>query len=109
MCILSRNGLRALVLVLVVALPGTAGAEQIAITAGHVDAEIFLGLANVVFQGDGFLLDVGVEGFRHRWLSGARRAQRAPALTSAVYSISAARRALLSWTASPTPRFSRMA
>jgi hypothetical protein len=64
MCTLCRKGIRALVLMAVVALPRTAGAEPIAITSGHLETQVLLGLANLVFQGDGFLLDAGVDGFR---------------------------------------------
>jgi hypothetical protein len=52
-----------MVLAAVVILPSSATAEPIAITGGYVETEIFLGLARFRFEGDGFLLTGGSEGF----------------------------------------------
>ena len=59
------RGLTILVVsVLSILTGGSAGAEPVVITAGQVETSLALGLARVEFEGDGFFLRTGVEGFR---------------------------------------------
>jgi len=60
----TRPGLRALILAATVALPGSATAEPITITGGHLEAGAVDPFARAVFEGTGgFLLDIGIEAF----------------------------------------------
>jgi hypothetical protein len=66
MRILSRSTAAAslLAIAMAIALPRTAAAEPIAITSGNMETQIINGVARVLFEGDAFLLQLGVEGFR---------------------------------------------
>jgi hypothetical protein len=63
MRILVRHGVRALVMTAIAILPGTATAEPIAITSGHMEAEVILGRTRLSFEGHGFLLTAFVEAY----------------------------------------------
>jgi len=64
MPMLSRNALRILVVAIATAaLPRPASADPVRITGGSVDTQLLQSLARVFFEGDGFRLRVGVEGF----------------------------------------------
>lgn len=45
-------------------LPRVAAAEPIVVTAGHVETQLTLGLARILFEGNDFFLQAGIEGFR---------------------------------------------
>ena len=62
---LKLNGLGApaALLLSTLVLPQAAVAEPVTITSGNVETELQLGLARVVFEGNGFFLGLGVEGF----------------------------------------------
>jgi hypothetical protein len=63
MHIRTRAGLLALVVAVTMALPRGAEAEPIRITSGHVAAEVVIGSARMVVNGDGFALDAFVEAY----------------------------------------------
>jgi hypothetical protein len=58
-----RAALLSLVLTLGAVLPNPAAAETIAIRSGHMDAEVILGYARLVLNGDGFALDAFAEAY----------------------------------------------
>src|SRR5919112_5517394 len=64
MRITTRAGLRAMVVTVTIALPGAVTAEPISITSGHVDAEVVIGSARMVVNGDGFALNAFAEAYR---------------------------------------------
>jgi PEP-CTERM motif-containing protein len=62
---LKLNGLGApaALLLSTLVLPRAAAAEPVTITSGNVETQLGLGLARVVFHGNDFFLQLGVEGF----------------------------------------------
>jgi PEP-CTERM motif len=60
----NRRGLQALLAVSTLLMPRLAAAEPVTVTSGFVETELGLGLARVLFQGDNFMVRLGVEGFR---------------------------------------------
>jgi hypothetical protein len=63
MRITAQAGLLTLVVTVPMASPGRVGAEPISITSGHVAAEVVMGSARMVVNGDGFALDAFVEAY----------------------------------------------
>jgi hypothetical protein len=64
MHILSRNAVRALVLLTLVVLPRSAAADPVVVTSGQMEVHLFLSLARLLFEGDDFFLRAGADGFR---------------------------------------------
>lgn len=63
MRISTRAGVLALVMTVMMALPSPLAADPIAITGGHVAAEVVMASARVVLNADGFALDAFVEAY----------------------------------------------
>ena len=63
MSIRERHSILAVTLVGLL-MSGSAAAEPITVTGGHVETHLLLGLARVALEGDDFFLRTGVDGFR---------------------------------------------